>query len=128
MIIQRYNITIFVLLSFLLFRKHYSKSNKCYIPCKNHFLVDLELLRTNYFFAWLSHTMSETPCNELDTFRNCRPQVFYKKGVLKSFAKFFGNTCVRVGSSRELCKTFKNSFIGEHVQTTLNGLGSLDKL
>ena len=90
-------ITLFLfLLSFLLFRKHYSKSNKCYIPCKNHFLVNLELLRTNYIFAWSSHAMSETPCNELDTVRNCRPQMFYKKGVLKSFAKFFG---------KHLCKS-----------------------
>ena len=64
-------------------------------------------------------------------YRGSHPEVFYKKGVLRNFAKFTGNTCARVSFliklqasacnfikketltqvfSCEFCKVSKNAF------------------
>ena len=60
-----------------------------------------------------------------------RPEVYGKKGVLKDFTKFKGNTCTRVFIKKacnfskketlaqlffcEFCETFKNTFFIEHL-------------
>ena len=64
------------------------------------------------------------------------PEVFHKKSVLKSFAKFTGNTCAGVSFlikleafnfikietavqvfSFEFCEIFKNTFFRKHIRT-----------
>ena len=63
------------------------------------------------------------------TFRSSHPGVFYKKGVLKNFAKFTGKhqcqslffnkkeTLAQVFSC-EYCEIFKNTFYAEHLRVT----------
>ena len=59
------------------------------------------------------------------------PEVFYKKGILRNFAKFTGNTCARVSCayfikkealtqvfSCEFWEIFKNTFSAEHLRAT----------
>ena len=52
------------------------------------------------------------------------PEVFYKKGTLKNFAKFTGKHCARVcflrklqasGVFCEFCEIFKNTYFTEHL-------------
>ena len=54
--------------------------------------------------------------------RSSRPEVFFKRGVLKSFAKFTGKPlCQRLFLklaqvfSCEFCENFKNTFFIEHL-------------
>ena len=76
-------------------------------------------MRTHSFSTYLSH-------------QKLPPEVFYKKGALKNFAKLAGkNLCQSLSFNKriyfikkktlaQVCKIFKNTFFTEHLRETIS--------
>ena len=88
---------------------------------RDAFLAFWDFSRSNKHCIQLSTTTSLFSLLQCPHFRSSRPELFYKKDVLKNFAKFVGFSSGTGGSS-EFCDILKNTFFCRPPPVTASGI------